>query len=57
MLLVLFSKLSQGIARFSPLSKPSSARMRSGCHLNKRKKHPNAAQLLERGSTNWALGP
>ncbi len=32
-------------------------RMRSGCHMNKRKKHPNAAQLLQRGSTNWALSP
>jgi hypothetical protein len=32
-------------------------RMRSGCRLNKRKKHPNAAQLLQRGSTNWALSP
>lgn len=32
-------------------------RMRSGCQLNKRKKHPNAAQLLQRGSTNWALSP
>ncbi len=32
-------------------------RMRSGCHMNKRKKHPNAAQLLQCGSTNWALGP
>ncbi len=32
-------------------------RMRSGCQMNKRKKHPNAAQLLQRGSTNWALGP
>src|SRR5947209_16226328 len=24
-------------------------RMRSGCQMNKRKKHPNSAQLLERG--------
>lgn len=32
-------------------------RMRSGCQLNKRKKYPNAAQLLQRGSTNWALSP
>jgi hypothetical protein len=32
-------------------------RMRSGCQLNKRKKHPNAARLLQRGSTNWALSP
>jgi len=32
-------------------------RMRSGCHLNQRKNHPNAAQLLQRGSTNWALSP
>jgi len=32
-------------------------RMRSGCQMNRRKKHPNAAQLLERGSTNWDLSP
>jgi len=32
-------------------------RMGSGCQMNKRKKHPNAAQLLQRGSTNWALSP
>jgi hypothetical protein len=32
-------------------------RMRSGCQMNKRKKHPNAAQLLQRRSTNWALSP
>jgi hypothetical protein len=31
--------------------------MRSGCQMNKRRKHPNSAQLLQRGSTNWALGP
>jgi hypothetical protein len=30
-------------------------RMRSGCQLNKRKKHPNAAQLLQCGSTNWVV--
>ncbi len=30
-------------------------RMRSGCHMNKRKKHPNSAQLLERQSVEWAL--
>jgi hypothetical protein len=35
----------------------ASCRMRSGCQMNKRKKHPNSAQLLLRGSTNWALGP
>lgn len=32
-------------------------RMRSGCQMNKRKKHPNSAQLLQRGSTNWVLSP
>lgn len=32
-------------------------RMHSGCHMNKRKKHPNSAQLLQQGSTNWALSP
>jgi hypothetical protein len=50
-------KPSQGTARFSLPSKRSSARMRSGCQMNKRKKHPNAAQLLQRGSTNWDLSP
>ena len=32
-------------------------RMRSGCQMNKRKKHPNSAQLLACGSTNWTLSP
>lgn len=32
-------------------------RMRSGCQMNRRKKHPNSAQLLQRGATNWALSP
>jgi hypothetical protein len=32
-------------------------RMRSGCQMNKRRKCPNSAQLLQRGSTNWALSP
>jgi hypothetical protein len=32
-------------------------RMHSGCQMNKRRKHPNAAQLLQRGSTDWALSP
>ncbi len=30
-------------------------RMRSGCQMNKRKQHPNSAQLLERQSVEWAL--
>ncbi len=30
-------------------------RMRSGCHMNKRKKHPNSAQLLEQEAVEWAL--
>ncbi len=30
-------------------------RMRSGCQMNKRKKHPNSAQLLEREGVEWAL--
>ncbi|HEY6407674.1 MAG TPA: IS4 family transposase, partial [Ktedonobacteraceae bacterium] len=29
--------------------------MRSGCQLNKRKKHPNSAQLLEQEAVEWAL--
>jgi len=30
-------------------------RMRSGCRMNKRKKHPNSAQLLEQEAVEWAL--
>ncbi len=30
-------------------------RMHSGCQMNKRKKHPNSAQLLERGQVEWPL--
>ncbi len=30
-------------------------RMRAGCSLNKRKKHPNSAQLLREGLTTWLL--
>jgi hypothetical protein len=30
-------------------------RMRSGCQMNKRKKHPNSAQLLEQQAVEWAL--
>ena len=30
-------------------------RMRSGCQMNKRQKHPNSAQLLERQAVEWAL--
>ena len=30
-------------------------RMRSGCQMNKRKKHPNSAQLVEREAVEWAL--
>ena len=30
-------------------------RMRSGCQMNTRKKHPNSAQLLEREAVEWAL--
>jgi hypothetical protein len=29
-------------------------RMRSGCHINKRKKHPNSAQLLEHQAVECA---
>lgn len=32
-------------------------RMRSGCQMNTRQKHPNSAQLLQRGAMNWALSP
>jgi hypothetical protein len=30
-------------------------RMRSGCQMNKRRKHPNSAQLLAREAVEWAL--
>src|SRR5438045_4047257 len=30
-------------------------RMHSGCQMNTRKKHPNSAQLLERGRVEWLL--
>lgn len=30
-------------------------RMHSGCQMNTRKKHPNSAQLLERGQVEWPL--
>ena len=30
-------------------------RMASGCQMNKRKKHPNSAQLLEQEAVEWAL--
>ena len=30
-------------------------RMGSGCQMNKRKKHPNSAQLLEQQAVEWAL--
>jgi len=30
-------------------------RMRSGCQMHKRKKHPNSAQLLEQEAVEWAL--
>jgi hypothetical protein len=32
-------------------------RMRAGCGMNKRKKHPNSAQLLRFGLTAWLLSP
>lgn len=32
-------------------------RMRSGCQMNKRKKHPNSAQLLREGLTAWVFSP
>jgi hypothetical protein len=31
-------------------------RMRAGCSMNTRRKHPNAAQLLKDG-LNWSIGP
>ncbi len=32
-------------------------RMGSGTQMNKRCKHPNSAQLLQRGSTTWEFSP
>jgi hypothetical protein len=32
-------------------------RMRSGCSMNQRKKHPNSAQLLRSGLIGWLLSP
>jgi hypothetical protein len=32
-------------------------RMRAGCRMNTRKKHPNSAQLLCDGLTAWLLSP
>ncbi|HEY4033305.1 MAG TPA: hypothetical protein VGL94_05000 [Ktedonobacteraceae bacterium] len=32
-------------------------RMRAGCAMNTRKKHPNSAQLLHNGLTAWLLSP
>jgi hypothetical protein len=32
-------------------------RMGSGTHMNKRRKHPNSAQLLQRGSPIWEFSP
>ncbi|MBV9229360.1 MAG: IS4 family transposase [Chloroflexi bacterium] len=32
-------------------------RMRAGCQMNKRKKHPNSAQLLRDGLTAWVFSP
>jgi hypothetical protein len=32
-------------------------RMGTGCRMNTRKKHPNSAQLLCRGSTTWQIDP
>jgi hypothetical protein len=30
-------------------------RMHSGCQMNKRRKHPNSAQLLEQEAVEWTL--
>jgi hypothetical protein len=32
-------------------------RMGAGTHMNKRRKHPNSAQLLQKGESCWAFGP
>jgi hypothetical protein len=32
-------------------------RMGSGTRMNKRRKHPNSAQLLQQGSPFWVLSP
>ena len=52
--------LMEALAGHRPLHAALQAiqrRMRSGCQMNTRKQHPNSAQLLQRGATNWGLSP
>src|SRR5437763_1873265 len=50
--------LMEALAGERPLSRVLrlvERRMHSGCQMNTRKKHPNSAQLLERGQVEWPL--
>jgi len=50
--------LMEALAGERPLSRVLrlvERRMHSGCQMNTRKKHPNSAQLLERGRVEWPL--
>jgi len=52
--------LMEALAGYRPLHSAMLAiarRMRAGCQMNKRKKHPNSAQLLRDGLTAWLLSP
>ena len=44
-----------GYRRLSSVLRLIGRRMRSGCQMNTRKKHPNSAQLLEQEAVEWAL--
>ena len=54
------STLMEALAGYRSLPSALQAiqrRMGSGCRMNTRKKSPNSAQLLQRGSPNWELSP
>ena len=45
-----------GQRQFSTALRVIERRMRAGCSMNTRCKHPNSAQLLKNG-LNWSIGP
>jgi len=45
-----------GQREFSTVLRLIERRMRAGCSMNTRRKHPNSAQLLKNG-LNWSIGP
>jgi len=45
-----------GQRNFAAVLRLIAQRMRAGCSMNTRRKHPNAAQLLKDG-LNWSIGP